>query len=181
MEREEDRTKKAFAEAYRKLQSPNPSKRVTVKDIAAAAGYDRHTFYYHFTGVRDLISWIFDSEISRIIGNEGHWDSVIPQMVGYTALNRSFVLSLNHSSESDEIAELFKEKMRKMMRMYLDADAQYSSMSNGKKDLVSIFISGGAVAVFGAWLKSGMEKSSTDISAELIEMVSRSLESFQRM
>ena len=53
-----DTTKEIFAEALRRLKLRDPNARITVKKIAEEAGFDRHTFYYHFSSIDDLISWI---------------------------------------------------------------------------------------------------------------------------
>ena len=66
-----DAARAAFAEAFRKLQISNPSGRLTVKDIAALSGYDRHTFYYYFNGIHDLMEWVFDEEASAVLSQCG--------------------------------------------------------------------------------------------------------------
>ena len=84
MGRGEDSTRQAFADAYIKLQGANPESRISVKDISAAAGFDRHTFYYHFTGLQDLVSWIFDREFSRIMeDSDGSWEAVLLKFLEY--------------------------------------------------------------------------------------------------
>ncbi len=180
MEREE--TKKAFAEAFRKLQTSNPQRRITVKDIASAAGYDRHTFYYHFSGLSDLCSWIFDIRISELIAATGdNWKLVIPRLVEYVHEDKSFVLALYHSSSRDEVEKLLVQKILDLLAMYMENEPGFSGVRDDRKKLIAEFHAGGIVVIFFEWLRSGMEKSPADFTAELISIVRRSLESFQEL
>ena len=71
-------TKEIFAEAFRRLKINNPNGRITVKRIAEEAGYDRHTFYYHFSSVDDLISWFIDDKLIKLFDDEDSaWEKVI--------------------------------------------------------------------------------------------------------
>lgn len=180
MEREE--TKAAFAEAYRRLQSSDPQRRMTVKDVAVAAGYDRHTFYYHFKGLNDLVSWIFDQEISRIITQDkSTWGLIIPELVQYVSENRTLILSIHHSSSHDEIERLLINKIDELIISYMAGDTAFSSIPERKKDKLARFLSGGIVALIDEWLRTGLEESSDTFTEELLSVVRKSLEGFQAL
>ncbi len=180
MERGEDSTKAAFAEAYRKLQSVSPSQRITVKDIAAAAGYDRHTFYYHFKGIQDLVSWLFDTEVARIVeSSAGNWNRVIPDFIDYADRNRALILALYHSPKHADTTLILRRKMGEMLNIYLSSEPAYSHLSELKRRIVATFIAGGAVTLFDGWLMSGMERSPDVVSAEILDTVQKSLAGFQ--
>lgn len=71
-------TKEIFAEAFRRLKVNNPSGKITVKRIAEEAGFDRHTFYYHFSCIDDLVSWIIDAKLLTLFENDDvTWEDVI--------------------------------------------------------------------------------------------------------
>ncbi len=182
MAREEEGTKAAFAEAYRKLQSGNPDDRITVKDIAETAGYDRHTFYYHFTGFYDLISWIFDTEIAAITEQAaGDWRSVVRSLVGYADANRRLVLSLHHSPKNEETTRFLERKMNALLFYFLSSSPSFSASGEERRRRIAVFIAGGALSLFYMWLDSGMERSPADISAELLDSIERGLAGFQSM
>ena len=180
MGREEDYTKEAFAEAYRKLQSQSPARRITVKDIAAAAGYDRHTFYYHFKSLQDLVSWIFDTEVARIMDEAtGDWSDILRNVINYTDENKALVLALYHSSHHAETMLFLQSKFGNMMDTFL-ASGEYLFSSVHEMHQVSAFITGGCIVLFFQWLGSGMERNSSEIAEELLNIVRKCLFGFEK-
>ena len=182
MGRGEDSTRQAFADAYIKLQGANPESRISVKDISAAAGFDRHTFYYHFTGLQDLVSWIFDREFSRIMeDSDGSWEAVLLKFLEYADSNRALMLALTHSTKHMEIIVLLKRRIKDVMDLYLSLHQPFSQMPDDERCRISVFMAGGTVAVLREWFSSGMEKSSAETYAELRDIVGCCLSGFQRM
>ena len=150
MERGEDSTKKAFADAYRKLLAANTDRRVTVKDIALAAGYDRHTFYYHFRGISDLVLWIFNTEVAAIIdASSSDWSEVLGNIISFADSSRKLVLALYHSTQHSDTLILLKRKIVEIMRFYIDSDGRFSWMPEEEKARTAAFIAGGCTAYLG--------------------------------
>ena len=56
-------TKRALAEALKKMMEKKLLSKITVTDLAEACGINRHTFYYHFRDIYDLVEWIYCSEV----------------------------------------------------------------------------------------------------------------------
>ena len=180
MEREEDYTKLAFAEAYRKLQSQSPTRRITVKDIAATAGYDRHTFYYHFKSLQDLVSWIFDTEVAKIMDEAtGDWSDIIRNVINYTKNNKALVLALYHSSHHAETMLFLQNKFGKMMDVFLNS-SDYVFTSKSEMHQVSAFITGGCIVLFFQWLGTVMEREASEIAEELLDIVTKCLLGYRR-
>lgn len=50
-------TKKVIAKSFVELLEEKPFEKISIGDIAAKAGINRQTFYYHFKDIRDLIEW----------------------------------------------------------------------------------------------------------------------------
>ena len=98
-----DETKEIFAEAFRRLKVQNPTGKITVKRIAEEAGFDRHTFYYHFSGIDDLVSWIIDSKLLTLFENKDvRWESTIRSAVALFTDDSWFELAtrINESTYS---------------------------------------------------------------------------------
>ena len=53
-------TKKALADALKKMMVIKPIDRITVNDLVETCGVSRQTFYYHFDDVYDLLEWVFE-------------------------------------------------------------------------------------------------------------------------
>lgn len=52
-------TKKALAQAMKKLMREKPFEKISVSDICHECGINRKSFYYHFRDKYDLVNWIF--------------------------------------------------------------------------------------------------------------------------
>ena len=68
-------TKRALAEALKKMMEKKLLSKITVTDLAEACGINRHTFYYHFRDIYDLVEWIYCSEVERAIMGDDPADS----------------------------------------------------------------------------------------------------------
>ncbi|MEA5068147.1 MAG: TetR family transcriptional regulator, partial [Christensenellaceae bacterium] len=60
-------TKQLLASTLKKLASGKHLDKISISEIVAAAGLNRQTFYYHFQDKQELICWIFDTDIARIM------------------------------------------------------------------------------------------------------------------
>ncbi len=54
-----DRTRQLLADKLIEMSETKPIQEIRVKDLCAASGTDRSTFYYHFKDKYDLVAWIF--------------------------------------------------------------------------------------------------------------------------
>ena len=160
-----DAARAAFAEAFRKLQISNPSGRLTVKDIAALSGYDRHTFYYYFNGIHDLMEWVFDEEASAVLSQcGGNPDRAIDHIVDYIGSNRSLVLSLFHSSRYDEVNAFLTRRLSALISEYLSGSRDIPQASQSS---FSVFIAAGFLGVLYSWIESGFERGGDSVAGDL--------------
>ena len=60
-------TKKVIAASLKRLLEQKPLTKITVTDIARDCHISRHTFYYHFRDVYDLMEWICRVEVERLL------------------------------------------------------------------------------------------------------------------
>ena len=57
-------TKRALAEALKALVLQNlPANKITINEIIKKCGVNRSTFYYHFSGIDNLITWTLHNDI----------------------------------------------------------------------------------------------------------------------
>ena len=59
-------TKEAIAASLKRLLTQKPLSKITVTDIAKECKVSRHTFYYHFRDVYDLMEWIYRSQEAEL-------------------------------------------------------------------------------------------------------------------
>lgn len=66
-------TKKALEQAFLKLLSIKPFKKITVSDVTDLVGVNRMTFYYHFEDIYSLLDYALKTEFNKAL--DGKYDS----------------------------------------------------------------------------------------------------------
>ena len=68
-------TKRAIAASLKRLLEQKPLNKITVTDIAKDCHISRHTFYYHFRDVYDLMEWTYRTEGERLLEGRRDYDN----------------------------------------------------------------------------------------------------------
>lgn len=66
-------TKKAMEQAFLKLLSQKPLKKITISDITEECGINRMTFYYHFEDIYSLLDYSLRYEMKKAL--DGKFDA----------------------------------------------------------------------------------------------------------
>ena len=152
-------TKKALSESLIKLLKEKPLSKITISDITGDSGMNRHTFYYHFRDINDLIVWTL--ETSSIQAMEGK-TKADDWTVGFLALfdrakkNQNFILSVYHYVSIDYIYRFFYEKSYKLLRSVVDDESAGLRVKEEDKDFIANFYKFGLVGLVIEWLDSAM-------------------------
>jgi hypothetical protein len=67
-------TREVFAESLKRVMKKTPFNRISVIDIVASSGYCRKTFYNYFQTKEELLIWIYNNDINKILGEFGSKD-----------------------------------------------------------------------------------------------------------
>lgn len=59
--------KTLLSDTLKELSKKKSLDKITITDIIKAAGISRPTFYYHFADKEELISWIFRTDLEKIV------------------------------------------------------------------------------------------------------------------
>ena len=79
-------TKMAISYAFKELLLEKPYNKITVNDISERCGINRQTFYYHFLDIPNMVEWICNDDVSKVINFD----------ITYENWQESFCLSLNY-------------------------------------------------------------------------------------
>ena len=72
--------KKEIKRVLLELLEQRPFHQITVKDIVAACGINRNSFYYHYADLPALVEEIIDEEIGRFVREEKTFSSLEESM-----------------------------------------------------------------------------------------------------
>lgn len=99
-------TKKALAASLKRLLEQKPLSKITVTDIAEDCEINRHTFYYHFRDIYDLVEWIFCTEAEKAIGGNNTydtWQQGVERLFKYALDNKKFILGTFRSVSKEQL------------------------------------------------------------------------------
>lgn len=152
-------TKKALSESLIKLLKEKPLSKITISDITGDSGMNRHTFYYHFRDINDLIVWTL--ETSSIQAMEGKtkaddWTVGFLALFDWAKKNQNFILSVYHYVSIDYIYRFFYEKSYKLLRSVVDDESVGLRVKEEDKDFIANFYKFGLVGLVIEWLDSAM-------------------------
>jgi len=63
------KTKKAFMDAFCELYAGKPIERISVQEIANIAGYNRSSFYQHFSDIYELLDYLENHVLDSMLVN----------------------------------------------------------------------------------------------------------------
>ena len=132
---------------------------ISVGDLAKQCHISRNTFYYHFKDKYDIISWIFYSEITPIIGEASidNWEDGLLRLCRYMQKNKNFYMKVLHVQGQNSFTEGLMEFYANLVQnLLVEANAD-RIVSQEQIRVISRFYSFGLTGVLLHWAKDGME------------------------
>lgn len=165
-----DMTKSIFVEVFCDFYRTRSIDRISVKELAAKAGYSRATFYNYFTDVYDLLEYIEDELVSDLmkrveaqLDENRSLDGFIDSFVKSVTENEKYIGVYMNESNSSSFIEKMKQKMIPLLLNVFsvpdtDLRARYA---------LEFYISG-LISVLGSWFRDG-QNMPVNALAELIQ------------
>ncbi len=146
-------TKRALADAMKRLMEQTPFSKISVGDICQACQMNRKSFYYHFRDKYDLVNWIFQSEFLSAVP----WDQydspqpIIRALCFYFYENRAFY----RNALTIEGQNSFQDYFRSIMAPNLQAVAEDQfGTDSPDADFFIHFCADALLAAIIRWLSS---------------------------
>ena len=103
-------TKQALAAALKELMAQKPIENITIHDLTEHCGIRRQTFYYHFEDIHDLINWMFNEEVKKIIDNfdKSNYENFLNSVLDYIEENKHILNSAYNSFGREQLKKILK-------------------------------------------------------------------------
>lgn len=167
-------TKKALAASLKKLLEKQPLSKITVTDITEDCEVNRHTFYYHFQDVYDLIDWIYENEAIKPLDGKNNaetWQQGFLQIFDYVRDNRAFVLNTYRSLSKDHLLRYLYRETYRLLLGVVEERAQGMRVSENHKRFIANFYKYGFVGLMVDWIEGGMKEEPEQIVSTLTTMI----------
>ncbi|MCI6005540.1 MAG: TetR/AcrR family transcriptional regulator C-terminal domain-containing protein [Blautia sp.] len=163
-------TKKALEASLKKLLEKKPLSKITVTDLAAECGINRHTFYYHFRDIYDLVQWIYmtETEYAREqIREKDSWQQGMEWVLKRAIDDKKFVMSVYRSISKETLTGFFVEQVYIFVHDQIEREAADIIVPEEQKEFVAQFFTHGLVGILLNWVDHDMRQE----PKEIIEMV----------
>ena len=170
------RTKKAIRSAFAELLAEKDYNDITVTDIAERADINRKTFYNYYRNTEDLVKDIENEAIET-------FDSIMDDLKAHNILDdpamivtrisdaigrnldyfRDFLIMSKNAALFTRIADSLKKQIRKIL-------ATQDVMDPLKAEILSIYITSGALAVYREWIGNGEKEPREALDAYLTRL-----------
>lgn len=161
-----------LAEALRRLIRQQPLDKITVTRLAAEAGVNRQTFYYHFSDVYGLVAWMYAEEAAEALGDERTYDTWQQGMVAilnYIDDDRDFVMRTIHAIDPAYTQRFLHERTDRLLMGVVAEESAGLDVSPEDQAFIARFYSSGLVGTVVTWIREGMRERPED----LVERIDR--------
>ena len=173
-------TKRALAASLKKLLAQKTLDKITVKDIVEDCGVNRHTFYYHFQDIYDLMEWIFSDDADRILGNRRtyeQWQEGILSIFNYLMDNKPLILNAYHSISREHLERYVTKLARPLLYNIATELSQGMQIAEEKKNfVVDVFIYS-LVGISFKWIEDNMRDSYDNMLEMFFQLIDGSMKS----
>lgn len=154
-----DFTKYMIAQGTKSLLKSVDFEKLSVGDIARYCHISRNTFYYHFRDKYDVISWIFYSEITPIIGTDqsmDNWSECLLALCQYLQKNKEFYIKVLNVRGQNSFSECLMEFYVNLVQNLLLNSRGDQILEHSQIRVISNFYAFGLTGVISNWAKNGM-------------------------
>lgn len=170
-------TKKALAASLKKMMEKKPLSKITVTDLAEDCGINRHTFYYHFRDIYDLVEWIYFSEAEKVVEVERSYDTWQQRVEGilrytfqYALDNKRFIQGTYRSISREELNGFLHRKIYAVVKYVVEDQAKSLCISAVKKNFVTNFYTYAFQGIILSWIEEDMKQDPEEIIRMLLTM-----------
>lgn len=148
----------ALAAALKARLRTEPLDRVTVTELTRDCGLTRQAFYYHFSDVRDLAVWVFETDVARKVrafAAEVGWADGLVRLMLYLRDNRSSTLGVLNGVGQPGLERFLFRQMRPITEAVMEQDGG-GPVRPEDRVLVVDFYTSAVLAVVLRWVGDGM-------------------------
>ena len=172
-------TKKALADALKKMMVNKPIDRITVNDLVETCGVSRQTFYYHFDDVYDLLEWVFEEDANANLPSEvvyDNWKHDVTLWFKYLYDNSTFALNVYNSNSRLYMLRYIKGRLRECIRSFSEIVAEDRSIDRQDFEFIVEFYSNIVVGLISQWMDQGMQLPKEISTDKVLRVLDNSIE-----
>ena len=172
-------TKKALADALKKMMAVKPIDKITVNDLVETCGVSRQTFYYHFDDAYDLLEWVFEEDANANLPSEvvyDNWKQDVTLWFKYLSDNSAFALNVYNSNSRLYMLRYIRSRLRDCIRSFSEIVAEDRSIDRQDFEFIVDFYSHIVVVLIAQWMDQGMQLPKEITTEKVLRVLDNSIE-----
>lgn len=143
-------TKMAISYAFKELLLEKPYNKITVKDISERCGINRQTFYYHFLDIPNMVEWICNDDVSKVINFDityENWQESFLLIFELLEKDKAFIMNIYHHVSHEILTNFLHQATYRMLMQVLEEKSSNIKVSQTERDFIANFYKYGFVGL----------------------------------
>ena len=164
-----------IAQGLKALLKTESLETISIGDIAKQCQVSRSTIYYHFKDKYDIVSWIFEREITPIVSQYravGDWTENLLAVFLYLQENKDFYIKVLRDDGQNSFREYLTDYCRYMIvHMFQQSQGDRVLQPNVIQTTADIY-SYGLVGIITNWSRGGMAEDPRPVVSTVKALIS---------
>lgn len=163
-------TKEVLANSLKTLMKTKPLSKITIQEIVDNCSLNRHTFYYHFDNIYELLGWIYKKEAINNLNKHASyagWKEGFLNLFIYIQENREVSLCAFRSLGREHLEQFLYLVTNQLIIGVVDKLAIDMDIDDEKKACISNFYTLAFIALVIQWIQNGMKEKPENIVEDL--------------
>ena len=134
---------------------------ITVKDICLNCEVSRQAFYYHFSGIYELLGYFYKTESDKILKESQNQESLKVAFVNlmYWGLkNRNILISTYNSAQRDSVENFMYRIINPYIINIIAERSKALNITDEQSAFIAKYYTLSINAIYLDWLKHGMQE-----------------------
>lgn len=153
-------TKLAIAQSLKNLLQQKPLNKITISEIAEGCGINRMTFYYHFKDIYDLVEWICQEDVRKILQENSDyttWQQGLMQIFSAVQENRAFIMNVYRCVHQEQLERYLKPLLDALMLNVIRQNMGQRSVPEEHQEFIARIYTYIFLGSILDWIKSDMQ------------------------
>lgn len=160
-------SKYAMVESLKKLMRKKELSKITIREITDDSGYNRQTFYYHFSDIYDMVRWMYKDAEQKLLAKHNDastWQEGMLDLFKYIQENKQICVCTLNSMGHTYLKELFYTDIYHVIEKVADAYIEkVAGVSQKYKKFIIHYYTISLGALLVSWISDEIDQTPEDI------------------
>lgn len=176
-------TKHALEDSLKVLLLRKPFNKITIGDLTKECGINRMTFYYHFTDMHHLLSWIILDEIHQLLLDANIYPEGCIRLLYKMKEDQIYIMNVYHSLHQEEFQSYLSPMIQGILKIKIEEEEGSMIIQESDKEFIARFYSYCIVGLLIDWLNDDMRENPERLFDKMDEImhgcITRALKRFE--